>query len=307
MNCATRVDNGRVTVVLPTYNRAESLPGAIRSALGQTAADRCDIVVVDDGSTDHTPAVVEQFADRVRYLRQPNRGVSAARNAGICAQPNEFVAFLDSDDQWQPRAIELQLAAMRRYPQAVLVTGRTSYRSSDGSLGSLEVPPIPKDQPFDVAPYLFERCIIQTPAVLVRRAYLLRSGLFRSDLRNCGDHELWVRLACAGPCVYLSDLLLIYSRENIARLTDSAARAFTADLRARYYMLRALRDRPDCLPYWRRGTARTLQILRDHAFRHGRYAGAARYGFRSLAVWPWQRPRWEWGRLASAVLRSVFA
>jgi len=307
MICATPPRNGRVTVVLPTYNRAALLPAAIRSALRQTAAQRCDIVVIDDGSTDDTPAVARQFAGRIRYLRQPNRGVSAARNAGIRAVPNEFVAFLDSDDEWEPHTVERQLAAMRRYPQAVFVTGRTSYRGPDGRPGRPELPDIPFDRPFDIAPYLFERCIVQTPAVMVRAAYLARTGLFRCELRNCGDHELLVRLACQGPCVYMSDDLLVYSRQPMARLTDDVERAFTADLRARYCMQAALRARPDCLPHWQRGTARTLQILRDQAFRRRCYPLAARYGFRSLAIWPWQRPRWEWGRLAEALLRSVSA
>jgi glycosyltransferase involved in cell wall biosynthesis len=299
--------NGRVTVVLPTYNRADSLAHAIQSALDQTAAERCDIVVIDDGSTDQTPQVARRFGDSILYIRQPNAGVSAARNTAIRARPNEFVAFLDSDDEWRPSTIELQLRAMRRFPEVVLVTGRTICRRPDGTLADPEMPEVPLDQPFDLAPYLFERCIIQTPACLVRGKYLARTGLFYPDMRNCGDHELLVRLACQGSCVYLSDHLLVYSREDARRLTDDIDRAFSADLRARNRMRSALRSRPDCRPHWRRGTARTLQILRDHAFRTGRYARAARFGFHSLMASPWQRPRWEWGRMGSALLHSIFA
>jgi glycosyltransferase involved in cell wall biosynthesis len=307
MCCVKFAPNGRVTVVLPTYNRAESLADAIQSALDQTAADRCDVVVVDDGSTDHTPLVVRRFADRIVYIRQHNAGVSAARNAAIRARPNEFIAFLDSDDEWWPATIELQLAAMARYPDVVFVTGRTRCRRPDGALTEPELPEVPLDRPFDLAPYLFERCIVQTPAIMVRGRYLARTGLFYSDMRNCGDHELLVRLACQGPCLYLSNHLMVYSRAHAERLTDNIDRAFSADLRARNHMRRALRARPDCRPYWRQGTARTLQILRDHAFRTGRYARAARFGFASLMAWPWQRPRWEWGRAGSALLRSIFA
>jgi glycosyltransferase involved in cell wall biosynthesis len=299
--------NGRVTVVLPTYNRADSLVAAIESALEQTAADRCDVVVVDDGSTDRTPRVARRFADQILYIRQLNAGVSAARNVAIRACPNEFIAFLDSDDEWWPATIELQLSAMERHPEAVLVTGRSACRRADGSVGAPEMPEVPLDQPFDLAPYLFERCIVQTPAIMVRGRYLARTGLFHPDMRNCGDHELLVRLACQGPCVYLPNQLLIYSREVAERLTGNIDRAFSADLRARNRMRRALRARPDCRPHWRRGTARTLQILRDHALRTGRHARAARFGFASLMAWPWQRPRWEWGRTGSALLHSIFA
>lgn len=306
--CRTRfARNGRVTIVLPTYNRAGSLARAIESALGQTAADRCDIVVIDDGSTDHTSDVVRGFADAALYIRQPNAGVSAARNTAIRARPNEFIAFLDSDDEWRPTTIELQLDALRRFPEAVFVTGRTRCRRPDGALQDPEMPAVPLDQPFDLAPYLFERCIVQTPAIMVRGKYLARTGLFYPDMRNCGDHELLVRLACQGPCVYLSSDLMVFSREDAERLTDSIDRAFSADLRARNRMRRALRARPDCRPYWRRGTARTLQILRDHALRTRRYARAARFGFHSLMASPWQRPRWEWTRMGSALLHSIFA
>jgi glycosyltransferase involved in cell wall biosynthesis len=299
--------NGRVTVVLPTFNRADALARAIRSALDQTAAALCDVVVVDDGSTDQTPRVVRRFAGALVYIRQSNAGVSAARNTAIRARPNEFVAFLDSDDEWHPNTVALQLDALRRFPGVVLVTGRTQFRRPDGSLGDPDLPEIPLDQPFDLAPFLFERCIVQTPAIMVRSEYLARTGLFYPDMRNCGDHELLVRLACQGPCLYLSQHLMVYSREDARRLTDSVPRAFSADLRARNRMRPALRARPDCRPHWRRGTARTLQVLRDHAFRSGRYAQAARFGFHSLMAWPWRRPRWEWGRLGSALLHSVFA
>ncbi len=307
MNCASTLPRGRVTVVLPTYNRAELLPAAIDSALAQTVADRCDIVVVDDGGTDHTAEVVRQFDGKIQYIKQVSAGVSAARNTAIKARPNAFYAFLDSDDEWLSQTVELQLAAMRRYPRAVLVTGRTTCRGPDGVETPPEVPCLPYDRPFDLAPYLFERCVIQTPAIMVRGAALSRAGLFRRELRNCGDHELWVRIACQGPSVYLSSQLAVISREPLERLTGSADRAFKADLRARYRMQGALRRRPDCRTHWRHGTARTLQILRDHAYRDRRYPAAARYGFRSLATCPWNRPRWEWGRLAQCAWRGFSA
>jgi len=296
--------NGRVTVVMPTYNRADTIAWALSSALNQTAAELCDVVVVDDGSTDGTADVVSQYTEGIQYIRQANAGVSAARNAAIRARPNEFIAFLDSDDEWAPDSIEKLLGAMARHPEAVIVTGRTQYRTSDGRRGVLSTPELPLDRPFDLAPYLFERCIIQTPAVLVRGAYLKRTGLFYPDMRNCGDHELWVRLACQGPCVYLSDLLLTYARDDAERLTDNVDRAFTADVRARYRMRRLLRERRDCRPHWRQGMATSLRILRDHAFRTGRYPQAARFGFYSLMVRP-RRPLWEWGKFASALKRCV--
>jgi glycosyltransferase involved in cell wall biosynthesis len=93
-----------VSVVIPTYNRADLLPRAIDSALAQTAPP-VEIIIVDDGSTDDTPAVVMRYAERhagrVRSLRIPNGGVARARNAGIAAARSQWVALLDSDDEWR--------------------------------------------------------------------------------------------------------------------------------------------------------------------------------------------------------------
>jgi len=99
-----------VSVVVPTYNRADVLPRAMDSALGQTVAD-LELVVVDDGSTDDTQAIVEGYDDdRVRYVaHETNRGANVARNTGIEAADGEYVAFLDSDDEWKPTKLERQL------------------------------------------------------------------------------------------------------------------------------------------------------------------------------------------------------
>lgn len=115
-------DTGRpagsdVSVVIPTYNRARWLPACVESVLGQTAPPR-EVIVVDDGSTDDTEAVCRGFPAPVRYVRQENAGVSAARNTGVSASRGSLVAFLDSDDVWFPRKLEVQLEALGRRPAA---------------------------------------------------------------------------------------------------------------------------------------------------------------------------------------------
>ncbi|MCU0839480.1 MAG: glycosyltransferase, partial [Rhodospirillales bacterium] len=93
-----------VAVVIPTYNRAHCVSEAIESVLAQTVpAD--EVIVVDDGSTDTTPEVLAGFGDRIIVIRQPNRGVSAARNAGIARATSEWITFLDSDDVWYPNRV----------------------------------------------------------------------------------------------------------------------------------------------------------------------------------------------------------
>jgi len=114
-----RVDapEGSVSVVIPTYNRADLLPRAISSALGQTHAPH-EVIVVDDGSTDDTAAQCRAWGDRIRYVCIVNSGVSAARNAGIAMAEGRWIALLDSDDTWEPTKLEVQMAACRAVPTA---------------------------------------------------------------------------------------------------------------------------------------------------------------------------------------------
>ena len=107
-------DTGTVSVVIPTYNRASQVPDAVRSVLGQQGILSCEVVVVDDGSTDGTREALAPFMDRIRYVRTENGGVSAARNRGIRESSGQWIAFLDSDDTWHPEKIARQLACMTR-------------------------------------------------------------------------------------------------------------------------------------------------------------------------------------------------
>jgi GT2 family glycosyltransferase len=297
------LDNRRVTVVLPTYNRAGLLPRAIETALRQTAAAACDIVLVDDGSTDATPRVAARYGERLIYIRQRNGGLPVARNTAVRARPNEFVAFLDDDDLWEPDKIERQLAAFAAWPQAVLVAGRTIDRYPDGRCAAHRIPPLPLDQPADLAPCLFETNFLPPSSVMVRTRTLLAVGLFQPRMRRAQDSHLWVRIACRGPCVYLSAPVATYSVGVPGALSRDTFSQLSYQLRGRYLLQRELRRRPDCRPSWRRGLARSFTDLRDVAYRQGRYAAAARYGLRSLLHRPWGRPAWEWGRFLDSLYR----
>jgi glycosyltransferase involved in cell wall biosynthesis len=107
-----------LSVIIPTYQRRQMVCEAIDSVLGQDTGRAIEVIVVDDGSTDGTEAALEQYHDRIRYIRQANRGLSAARNTGIEAAGGEFIALLDSDDAWLPFKTELQLSLMERFPEA---------------------------------------------------------------------------------------------------------------------------------------------------------------------------------------------
>ncbi|MFH1104757.1 MAG: glycosyltransferase family 2 protein [Actinomycetota bacterium] len=130
------IDHPLVSVVIPTYNRGVRLLRAVGSALGQTHA-AIEVVVVDDGSTDGTGALLaERFGgdDRVRCLIRPNGGPAAARNTGLAAARGDFVAFLDSDDEWLPWKLGFELACLDRLPAAGMVWSDMGAVDPDGRL-----------------------------------------------------------------------------------------------------------------------------------------------------------------------------
>ena len=108
---------GQVSVIIPTFNRADMLGAAVESALAQRYRP-LEVLVVDDGSSDDTARVLARFGDSIRTLRQPNRGCAAARNRGLAAARGEFIAFLDSDDRFLPGKLERQVATLNRHPEA---------------------------------------------------------------------------------------------------------------------------------------------------------------------------------------------
>ena len=123
-----------VSTIIPTYNRSQDVVVAVQSALDQTyPADLHEILVIDDGSTDDTAEVLARFGDRIRYVRKPNGGVSAARNHGIDLARGEAIAFLDSDDTWAPDKIARQVALLQARPEIDLVLTSIVVVNPDGS------------------------------------------------------------------------------------------------------------------------------------------------------------------------------
>src|SRR5262245_48080665 len=114
------MSDGLVTAVIPTYNYGRFVTAAVDSALAQTYP-HVEIIVADDGSRDDTRARLAAYGDKVRYLYQDNQGVSAARNTAIRAARGDYYAFLDSDDRWHPRKLEVQMRYLARHPEVGLL------------------------------------------------------------------------------------------------------------------------------------------------------------------------------------------
>lgn len=189
----------KISVVIPTYNREKVVGRAIRSVLNQTYGIY-EILVVDDGSTDQTQSVVEQIADgKIRYIKlEQNHGAGYARNVGIRESKSEYIAFLDSDDEWKRFKLELQVQRMRELPEKVgLIYCRMSGERGGGR-GRFCVPSYGCDKSLlegDMFRFLLTQNVIGTPTMLVRRECLEQTGGFKESLRCIEDYELVLRIA----------------------------------------------------------------------------------------------------------------
>lgn len=192
-----------VSVIIPTYNRADVLARAIQSVLAQTFTD-FELIVVDDGSSDRTADVVRGFSDRVRLVRQENRGVSAARNTGIKISQGRLIAFLDSDDEWLPRKLEKQVALFSD-GHFICHTDELWYR--DGK-------PVPQKEIHRKQGGWFftralERCLISPSSVVLSRALLDEVGWFDEDLLAAEDYDLWLRVTAFYEVAFVPEPLVI--------------------------------------------------------------------------------------------------
>lgn len=181
-----------IAVIIPTYNRSRYLREAIKSVLAQVRQPD-DFVVVDDGSGDDTPQVCAQYP-QVRYIRQANGGLSAARNTGIAQTSSEFLVFLDDDDHLLPHTLRLQEAAFVSNPDAGLVYGRALIIDADGVVVGENLRN--HRPPADPLPALLEENFVQIQTVMVKRLELTMTGPFRSLLAE--DLDMWLRMAARG-------------------------------------------------------------------------------------------------------------
>lgn len=194
-----------VSVIIPTYNRGRWIADAVQSVLNQTCAN-FELIVVDDGSTDDTSGILENFSDKITIIRTQNRGVSSARNTGIHSSRGELLAFLDSDDYWLKHKIERQIAFFEKNPKMhICQTGEIWIRKGR------RVNPKKKHQ--KLGGRIFEKslelCIITASAVMMRRELLDEVGLFDEKMPACEDYDLWLRISAHYPVGLLEEDLVV--------------------------------------------------------------------------------------------------
>ncbi len=224
-----------VSVVIPTYNAGSFVTQAIDSVLAQTAPPG-EILVIDDGSKDDTKERLRSYQSSIRYLLQNNQGVSAARNHGIKEATGEFVAFLDADDVWHPHKLGMQMQVFAARPElGFLSTQRFPWPASD-------YPQVDQDPLELLTPIPWERLVVQnlldTSSIVCRREVLQAVGPFDTRLQGPEDHDLWLRIAEAGPIVHIQLPLTGY-RQVPGSLSKQADRMWAHKQR----LLRNIDDR----------------------------------------------------------------
>lgn len=200
-----------VSVVIPSYNYGRYVAEAIDSALGQTLPP-LEVIVVDDGSTDDTPQVLATYGDRIRVLRQKNAGVAIARNSGIAAARGEYVAFLDADDVWLPRKLELQ---MPRFEGAV---GLVHCGVEFGNV--IQLPRVGGD--VADALLLLEPDVIHGPGstVVVPKRVAEEIGGFDASLPASEDWDFIYRVASRYRVAHVAEPLVHYRKHGSGRHDD---------------------------------------------------------------------------------------
>jgi len=205
------------SVIIPTYNRSKFIKKAIDSVLNQTFKD-FELIVVDDGSTDETSFILEEYENKIIPLKQANLGVSKARNRGLKKAQGKYLAFLDSDDVWMPEKLEEHYLFIQKHPKILIhqtdeiwfrngkrVNPKFKHLKQEGNifLPSLDV------------------CLISPSAVVIKKSLLDKYGLFDESLPACEDYDLWLRITKSEKVGLIDKKLLLRQGGHPDQLSSS--------------------------------------------------------------------------------------
>ncbi len=195
--------NPDISVIIPTYNRAHTLPRAIDSVLAQSQKPR-EIIIVNDGSTDETNAVLADYPG-LCVIETDNNGVSAARNVGIEKSEGEWIAFLDSDDEWLSDKLEKQWDAICNDDKLICHTDEIWIRNGK------RVNQMKKHQKFGGRIYekCLPLCVISPSSVMIHKSVFDDVGFFDESLEVCEDYDLWLRICAKYPVLFMDEQLMV--------------------------------------------------------------------------------------------------
>ena len=196
----------KISVIIPTYNRKKYIKRAIDSVIRQSYKP-FEIIVIDDGSTDGTYELIKQSysSSEISLEKQINNGVSSARNKGVKLANGDWIAFLDSDDEWFENKLELQVREIKKSKNFMIChTNEIWIRNG------IRVNQMKKHQKYGGS--IFEKCLdmcrISPSSVMIHRRIFDEIGLFDEDLIICEDYDLWLRISSKYPVLYLDSMLI---------------------------------------------------------------------------------------------------
>ena len=208
-----------ISVVIPLYNKATSISSTLECVLNQNFTD-WEVVVVDDGSTDDSANIVGSMDDsRIRLIRQPNAGVSAARNRGAIEAEGEFIAFLDADDEWDKYYLATQYELTQKYPDCDVFAMNYEFQDINGKKTSTIINKLPFNDVDGVLSNYFEVASCSHPplwtsAVMVRKSAFQNIEGFPVGIKSGEDLLTWARLACRYKIAYCKTPLAVFNVEG---------------------------------------------------------------------------------------------
>lgn len=219
-----------ISVVIPAYNYAETLCRAVTSVLEQLVEASAELIVIDDGSTDHTPEVIEQLKknnlQRFRSLHQENGGLASVRNLGIKEATGQYLVFLDADDELAPGALAALEQHIRDFPATRMVIGGHCAVRKDGRRKEHLPPPLP-DSPIDrLQAYLLDKSIALSNGACAMHREVFSRGNYPEQFRNAEDIPVFAQALANFPCTTLEHVLaLIHKHDDSLRHQLNYAKA----------------------------------------------------------------------------------
>ena len=222
-----------ISVVIPSYNRKEFLKRSIDSVINQTIKP-FEIIVVDDGSTDGTESIIKGHYDFVKFIKQKNKGVSAARNVGINVSIGEWICFLDSDDEWKKDKLEKQIIAVNSNP------GYKFFHSNEIWIkNGLRINQKKKHKKYggDIFEKCLDMCRISPSSVMIDKTIFDEVGNFNEDLAVCEDYELWLRICDKYRVFFIDEPLIIKYGGHHGQLSYSIESIENQRIKALEYLI----------------------------------------------------------------------
>jgi len=199
------VDSPKVSVIVPTYNRADRLERALNSIVSQTYQD-FELIVVDDGSTDKTSQLMKSFPKAQYFYIKKNSGVSKARNVGLAFAKGELICFLDSDDLWKEKKIQIQSLWLENNKDSQIC-----YTDEIWVRNGVRVNPMNRHRKYsgDIFRHCLGLCIVSPSSVMIRAKLFDEIGNFDESLPACEDYDLWLRIASKYAFHFIEEPLII--------------------------------------------------------------------------------------------------